>query len=160
MADPEHRESDRRPRGPVPKRTPPRLHRARAAAPSLGCGASRAAALLTTALLLAATSAAAEEQIAMPLGAFECKTIEPVVEHAKIVRAPTTEGLRPFVEAKVASGQCRVVKSEVKVTVTDVDPRGFALVQQSGASDPWWTDAENVWGYFDAPKKVKEWKKP
>jgi len=22
------------------------------------------------------------------------------------------------------------------------------------------TDAENVWGDFDAPEKVKEWKKP
>ena len=113
------------------------------------------------ALLLAATSAvAADEKIPMPLGAFECKTIEPVVEHAKIVRQPTTAGLREFVEAKVASGECRVVKTEVTITVTSVDQRGFALVQETGQSDKWWTDAENVWGYFDAPKKVKEWKKP
>ena len=102
----------------------------------------------------------AEDKIAMPLGAFECKTIEPVVEHAKIVREPTTAGLRPFVEAKVASGECRVVASEVTITVADVDPRGFALVQRTGATDRWWTDAENVWGYFDAPEKVKGWKKP
>lgn len=116
---------------------------------------------IALALLSAATPAgAAEEKIAMPLGAFECKTIEPVVEHAKIVRQPTTEGLRPFVETNVASGACRVVKSEVTVTVADVDPRGFALVQETGQSDRWWTDAENVWGYFDAPKKVKEWRKP
>jgi hypothetical protein len=111
-------------------------------------------------LLLAATSAPAEAPIALPLGTFECKSIDPVVEHAKIVRQPTSAGLRPFVEAKVASGECRVVESEVTVTVADVDARGFALVQQTGATDRWWTDAENVWGYFDAPKKVQGWKKP
>ena len=94
------------------------------------------------------------------LGAFECKTIDPVIEHAKIVRQPTTAGLREFVEAKVASGDCRVVKTEVTITVADVDQRGFALVQQTGESGKWWTDAENVWGYFDTPKKLKEWKKP
>lgn len=120
--------------------------------------ALRAAA--TALLLLAAPAAAADEKIAMPLGAFECKTIDPVIEHAKIVRQPTTDGLREFVEAKVASGDCRVVKTEVTITVADVDQRGFALVQQTGQSDKWWTDAENVWGFFDAPKKLKEWKKP
>ena len=46
-----------------------------------------------------------------------------------------------------------MVKTEVTITVADVDPAGFALVQQSGQSDKWRTDAENVWGYFDAPKK-------
>ena len=111
-------------------------------------------------LALLGSVAAAEEKIPMPLGAFECKTIDPVVEHAKIVRQPTTAGLREFVEAKVASGECRVVKSEVTIQVVDVDQRGFALVRQTGESDKWWTDAENVWGYFDAPKKLKEWKKP
>lgn len=96
----------------------------------------------------------------MPLGAFECKAIDPVIEHAKIVRQPTTAGLREFVEAKIASGECRVVKSEVTIEVVDVDQRGFALVRQTSESDRWWTDAENVWGYFDAPKKLTEWKKP
>lgn len=115
--------------------------------------------LTAAAILLACTPVAAEDKIPMPLGAFECKTIEPVVEHAKIVRQPTTAGLREFVEAKVASGDCRVVKSEVTVSVVDVDQRGFALVQQTGQSDRWWTDAENVWGYFDAPAKLKAWKK-
>lgn len=119
---------------------------------------SRAAVMV---LLLAATSAvAAEEKVAMPLGAFECRSIEPVIEHAKIVRQPTTAGLREFVEAKVASGECRVVKTEVTITVADVDQRGFALVQETGQSDKWWTDAENVWGYFETAKKLKEWKKP
>jgi len=111
-------------------------------------------------LALLCSAAAAEEKIPMPLGAFECKTIDPVIEHAKIVRQPTTAGLREFVEARVASGECRVVKSEVTIQVVDVDQRGFALVQRTGETDKWWTDAENVWGYFDAPKKVKEWKKP
>jgi len=112
-------------------------------------------------LLLSATRGArADEAIPMPLGAFECKTIEPVIEHAKIVRQPTTAGLRELVEAKTASGDCRVVKSEVTVTVTDVDQRGYARVRQQGESEAWWVDAESVWGYFDAPKKVKEWKKP
>lgn len=115
---------------------------------------------LVLALLLIAAPAAADEKIAMPLGAFECKTIEPVLEHAKIVRQPTTAGLREFVESKVSSGECRVVKTEVTISVVDVDQRGAALVQQTGQSDRWWTDAENVWGYFDTPKKLKEWKKP
>lgn len=122
-------------------------------------GGRATTALVAIAVLLAG-GAAAEEKIAMPLGAFECKTIEPVIEHAKIVRAPTTTGLREFVEAKVASGECRVVKTEVTVGVAGVDQRGYALVQQTGESTKWWTDAENVWGYFDAPKKVKEWKQP
>jgi len=113
-------------------------------------------------LLLSATRGArADEAIPMPLGAFECKTIEPVIEHAKIVAAPTTAGLREFVEAKVASGACRVVQTEdVKITVVDVDRRCCALVREKGKSDAWWTDAENVWGYFDTPKKLKEWQKP
>ena len=131
--------------------TPLRLRRRRRQRPSAAAFA----------LLLAATSAvAAEEKIALPLGAFECKSIAPVIEHAKIVRQPTTDGLRELVEAKVASGECRVVKTEVTITVADVDQRGFALVRETGQSDTWWTDAENVWGYFDAPKKVKDWKKP
>jgi len=119
-----------------------------------------AAALAALAILLAGGASLAANEIAMPLGAFECKTIEPVIEHAKIVRAPTTAGLREFVEGKVASGECRVVKTEVTVSVAGVDQRGYALVQQTGESSKWWTDAENVWGYFEAPKKVKEWKAP
>lgn len=112
-------------------------------------------------LLAAAPAAAAEEEIVMPQGAFECRTVQPVIEHAKIVRAPTTAGLREFVEAKVASGECRVVQTDdVRITVVDVDRSCCALVQEKGKSDKWWTDAENVWGYFDTPKKLKEWKKP
>lgn len=111
-------------------------------------------------VLVTTARASAEEKTSMPLGAFECKSIDPVVEHARIVRAPTTDGLRAFVEAQTGSGACRVVKTEEKVAVVGVDPRGFAQVQTEGQTDAWWTDAENVWGYFDAPKKVKEWKKP
>ena len=121
---------------------------------------SAASQLAFISILLTSARVTAEEKIPMPLGAFECKTIEPVIEHAKIVRQPTTAGLREFVEAKVASGECRVVKSEVTIQVVDVDQRGYALVQETGQSDKWWTDAENVWGYFDAPGKVKAWKKP
>jgi len=96
----------------------------------------------------------------MPLGAFLCKSIDPVIEHAKIVRQPTSAGLREFVDGKVASGECRMIKTEgVTVAVADVDPRGYALVEEPGQSGKWWTDAENVWGYFDAPAKVKAWKK-
>lgn len=120
------------------------------------------------ALALAATvvssgvrpAAAADDAVPMPLGAFLCKSIEPVIEHAKIVRQPTTAGLREFVEGKVASGECRVIKTEdVTVKVVDVDQRGFAQVEQKGESGAWWIDAESVWGYFDAPKKVESWKK-
>ncbi len=117
--------------------------------------------LAAAAILLGATRVDAEEKTQMPLGAFLCKSIDPVIEHAKIVRQSSSEGLRDFVEGKVASGDCRMIKSEdVTITVVDVDQRGYALVEQPGQSGTWWTDAENVWGYFDAPKKVKAWKKP
>ncbi|MGE3144527.1 MAG: hypothetical protein AB7K35_02965 [Pseudorhodoplanes sp.] len=116
---------------------------------------------LASALLLAAllASPAAAERATMPQGALVCRTIEPAIEHARIVRQPTTAGLRAFVEAQVASGACRVVRTEVAVVVVDVDRRGFALVDE-GPNGRGWTDAENVWGYFDAPAKVKAWKKP
>ena len=52
-----------------------------------------------------------------------------------------------------------MVREEVSVTVTDVDRRGFALVEYADYG-PAWTDAENVWGYFEAPEKVKNWPKP
>jgi hypothetical protein len=120
---------------------------------------SRRAALGTTVAILAASSAlTAAEQTSMPPGAFLCKNIELTVEHAKIVRQPTTAGLRDFVEGRVQDGNCRVVKGDVPVSVVDVDTRGFALVEFAD-SGRWWTDAENVWGYFDAPAKVKAWKK-
>lgn len=118
------------------------------------------AAMAALAALLAAGTAIAAETTEMPLGAFLCKSIDPVIEHAKIVRAPSTAGLREFVEGKVASGECRMIKTEgVKATVVDVDQRGFVVVEESGHSGKWWTDAENAWGYFEAPKKLKEWKK-
>ena len=112
------------------------------------------------AILLTGARVAAEDQVPMPLGAFLCKSIEPVIEHARIVRQPTSAGLREFVESRVESGACRVIKTEVTVRVVDVDQRGYALVQEKGQSGDWWTDAENVWGYFDAPAKLKAWKKP
>lgn len=111
------------------------------------------------AMALAGSPLAAAERAAMPLGALICKTIEPTIEHARIVRQPSSAGIRPFVEAQVASGACRVVRVEVTVEVVDVDRRGFALVAD-GPNGQGWTDAENVWGYFDAPAKVKAWKKP
>ena len=108
-------------------------------------------------ILAVCSPLAAEERVAMPLGALVCKTIEPTIEHARLVRQPSTDGLRAFVEAQVAKGDCRVIKAEVSVRVVDVDQRGFALVEDNGQ---WWTDAENLWGYFDTPAKVKAWKKP
>jgi hypothetical protein len=119
----------------------------------------RAPRVAAVVLLLTCAGVAVAEESQMPLGAFACKAVEPVVEHAGIVRQPTSAGLREFVEAKTASGDCRVFKAEETVEVVDVDARGFALVREKGKSDTWWTDAENVWGYFDAPKKVKAWKK-
>jgi hypothetical protein len=122
------------------------------------------AALAALALVLhggALAAHASDDAVPMPAGAFLCKSIDPVIEHAKIVRQPTSAGLREFVEGKVASGECRVIKTEdVTVKVVDVDQRGFAKVEQKGESGAWWIDAESVWGYFEAPKKVKAWKKP
>ena len=117
------------------------------------------ACVAAVALLLACAPVAAEEQIAMPLGALVCKAIETTIEHARIVRQPTTAGLREFVEAQVASGACRMVKVETSVGVIDVDQRGYALIDD-GRNGQGWTDAENLWGYFDTPNKVKTWKKP
>lgn len=111
------------------------------------------------AILLACSTLAAEERVPMPLGALVCKAIEPAIEHARLVRQPTTAGLRDFVEGQVESGACRVIKSEVTVGVVNVDKRGFALVEEDGQNGQWWTDAENLWGYFDTPAKVKAWKK-
>jgi hypothetical protein len=111
------------------------------------------------ALLLARSPLAAEERTGMPLGALVCKAIEATIEHARIVRQPTTAGLREFVEAQVASGACRVIKVEATVGVIDVDQRGYALIDD-GQNGQGWTDAENLWGYFDTPNKVKTWKKP
>jgi hypothetical protein len=107
--------------------------------------------------LCASAPLVAAERIAMPLGAFLCKSIEPVIEHAKLVRQPTTDGLRPFVESAVQRGECRQMRSETAVEIVDVDKRGFALVEDGGR---WWTDAENLWGYFDTPAKIKAWTKP
>jgi hypothetical protein len=122
-----------------------------------------AACLAALAILLGGAGAparAADDAVPMPLGAFLCKSIEPVIEHAKVVREPTSAGLRELVEGKVASGECRVIKTEdVTVKVLDVDQRGFAKVEQKGESGAWWIDAESVWGYFETPKKVKDWKK-
>lgn len=109
--------------------------------------------------LLSSGGAFAEERIAMPLGALVCKDIEPAIAHARLVRQPTTKGLQEFVDTQIGSGACRVIKSEVTVAVVDVDKRGFALVAED-QSEPQWTDAENLWGYFDTPAKVKNWKKP
>jgi hypothetical protein len=107
--------------------------------------------------LCAGAPLAAAERIAMPPGAFLCKSIAPVIEHAKLVRQPTTEGLRPFVESAVQRGECRVMGNETAVEVVDVDTRGFALVEDG---QRWWTDAENLWGYFDTPARIKAWTKP
>ena len=116
--------------------------------------------LAAIAILLTCARAEAAEKTQMPQGAVLCKSIDPVIEHAKIVRAPSSAGLRDFVEGRVASGDCRVIKSEdVTVTVVDVDQRGYVLIEEPGQSGKWWTDAENVWGYFEAPAKVKAWKK-
>ncbi len=51
-----------------------------------------------------------------------------------------------------------MVKGEISVTVIDVDKHGFALVDHADRRA--WTDAENLWGYFDTPAKVKAWTKP
>ena len=108
---------------------------------------------------LAAGSPIAAERVTMPLGALVCKAIESAIEHARLVRQPSTAGLRAFVEAQVQAGSCRVIKDEVSVTVVGVDKRGFAFVDQADHGR-WWTDAENLWGYFDTPAKVKGWTKP
>lgn len=110
------------------------------------------------ALLAISTSVCAAERSEMPLGALLCKEVEPTLEHSRIVRQPTTEGLRAFVESRVEQGRCMVVKEEIQVDVIDVDARGLALVELPN-SGRWWTDAENIWGYFEAPAKVKAWKK-
>lgn len=113
----------------------------------------------TAILLLSSWQSAVAESVEMPLGALVCKTVDPAIEHAKLVRQPTTAGLREFVEAQVANGECRVIEAKTTVTVVDVDRRGYALVEDGGHGQGW-TDAENLWGYFDTPAKLKAWKRP
>lgn len=111
-------------------------------------------------MLLPSSISLAQQRVQMPLGALVCRGIETSVEHAKIVRQPSTAGLREFVQGQVESGACHIIKTEVSVEVIDVDQRGFALVQQEGQQSQGWTDAENLWGYFDTPGKLKAWKRP
>lgn len=111
------------------------------------------------AVLMPASRLVAEDAIVMPAGAFMCQSVEPVIEHSGIVASTEMAGLREFVEGNVNSGQCSVIQAEAPLTVVDVDQRGYALVEVSGYSGQWWTHAENVWGYFDTPAKVKAWKK-
>lgn len=115
-----------------------------------------AAAFLLIAAMSFSAGAIAQESHEMPLGALMCSNVEDVAEHAAIVRAPSSEGIRPFVEARTADGSCRVVAEALAVSVIGVDKRGFARVDTNG--EEWWTDAENIWGYFDAPNKVKTFK--
>ena len=114
---------------------------------------------IASALSLCCSQNAWAESVEMPLGALICKTVDPTIEHAKLVRQPTTAGLREFVEAHVAKGECRVIGEKTTVTVLDVDGRGYALVEDGGHGQGW-TDAENLWGYFDTPAKLKAWKRP
>jgi hypothetical protein len=114
---------------------------------------------IASALSFCRSQNACAESVEMPLGALICKTVDPTIEHAKLVRQPTTAGLREFVEAHVAKGECRVIGEKTTVTVLDVDGRGYALVEDIGHGQGW-TDAENLWGYFDTPAKLKAWKRP
>ena len=94
----------------------------------------------------------------MPVGALICQAIEPAVEHARLLRQPTTAGLR----LRSGSGWERELSHdpvEGRVGVIDVDQRGFALVE-NGANGQGWTDSENLWGYFDTREKVRAWRKP
>ena len=115
--------------------------------------------LVAALALLACLHLAAAERALMPAGAFVCKDITPTIEHAQLVRQASSAGIRPFVEAAVSRGACRVVTSDTNVDILDVDPRGYSLIAE-GQTAQWWTDAETLWGYFDAPAKVKAWKKP
>ena len=63
-------------------------------------------------VLLTFSPLAAAERVPMPLGALVCKALDPTIEHARLVRQPSTAGLRALVEAQVESGACRVIKSE------------------------------------------------
>lgn len=122
-----------------------------------------AAALATAGCLHAPLPARSAEAVELPPGALACKTVEHAAEHAQIVikspMAGLSDRLRGFVEPRVASGDCLQIAAETPASVTAVDQRdvGFVLVEISGQSGAWWTQAENVWGYFDAPKKLKSW---
>jgi hypothetical protein len=117
----------------------------------------RLLALLTLATL--AAPAAAQERATLAAGALVCGTVELAAEHARIVRLPSSDGIEPFVRTQVRAGTCRVIMTETPVTVLGVDPRaprGFARIAQPGQPEGW-TDAESIWGYFDAAARVKAW---
>jgi SH3-like domain-containing protein len=111
------------------------------------------------ALAVLAGPAAAQESAKLPIGAVVCRTVELAAEHTRIAGGPAHDAIDPFIEAQIRAGTCRVILAEVGVTVVAVDPRpprGFARVTQPGQPEGW-IDSASIWGYFDAPARVKAW---
>jgi hypothetical protein len=117
----------------------------------------RAFAILTLAVLTG--PAAAQESARLPVGAVVCRTVELAAEHTRIAGGPAHDAIDPFIEAQVRAGTCRVILAEVTATVVGVDarpPRGYARITQPGQPEGW-IEAASIWGYFDAPARVKAW---
>ena len=97
----------------------------------------------------------------MPLGALMCKSIDKAIAHRAVIDqpGPIVDALRLFVDGAVTKGDCLVIKGPATVVVVDVDLRGYAKVDYNDAGQ-WWTDAENLWGYFGKAEKLRAWKKP
>ena len=110
-------------------------------------------------LAMGAASLAAEELRVRADMPSMCKSLKPQIEMGELAESGDGEGVSKRMDAEIASGQCRIGKSQAKVNVVDVDKRGFALVEEEGVPGQWWMDAADVWDYFKADAIVKTWTK-
>lgn len=110
-------------------------------------------------LALGAAPLAAEELRVRADMPSMCKSVQPQIDMGELAKSGDGEGVSKRMDAEIASGQCRIGKSQAKVIVVDVDKRGFALIEEEGVPGQWWMDAGDVWDYFKADAIVKAWKK-
>ncbi len=125
------------------------------------CRGLTASRFLSVILLgLACSSAGAKESLEVPEHAPICKSVDPIIEWLRLIK--TTAGSEPglYMRAQTEAGDCHVGTATTRVSVIDVDQRGFVLVEEEGQPGQWWMDARDVWGYFEAADRMKAWKKP
>lgn len=88
-----------------------------------------------------------------------CKTIDTQISLSKLAEGGDIDSVGKQSDAAVASGECRIGKSQASVNIINVDPRGYVLIEESGQGGQWWIDAGDVWPYTEAEAKLQAWKK-
>jgi hypothetical protein len=116
--------------------------------------------LSAIALVPMCSPAGAKESLEVPQHAPICKRVEPIIEWLRLIT--TTAGSEPglYLKAQTEAGDCHVGTAATRVSVIDIDKRGFVLVEEQGQPGQWWMDARDVWGYFEAADRMKAWTKP